>query len=47
MKIADIETPAILIDEAIARRNIKAAQSYCDKHGIKHGLTLKPTSCRI
>lgn len=35
MKIDAIETPAILIDEAIARRNIEAFQSYCDKQGLK------------
>ena len=29
-----IETPAVIIDEAIASRNITAFQEYCTKHGL-------------
>lgn len=35
MTIDDIETPAVLIDESIARANIAAYQSYCDMHGLQ------------
>jgi D-serine deaminase-like pyridoxal phosphate-dependent protein len=34
MKIDDIETPAVLIDETVARRNIERYQNYCDQHGM-------------
>jgi len=30
-----IETPAVLVDLDIARRNVRAFQSYADKHGIR------------
>lgn len=33
-----IETPAVLIDETIARRNVETYQAYC----AKHGLALRP-----
>lgn len=29
-----IETPAVLIDEAVARRNVETYQAYCAKHGL-------------
>ncbi|WP_020592104.1 D-TA family PLP-dependent enzyme [Kiloniella laminariae] len=34
MFFEEIETPAVLIDLAIAERNIAAYQSYCDKHQL-------------
>jgi len=34
MSIETIETPAILIDEAVARRNLVKYQAYCDEHGL-------------
>ncbi|PLU62944.1 hypothetical protein BMJ22_29845, partial [Sinorhizobium medicae] len=30
-----IETPAVLVDLDIARRNILAFQAYADRHGIR------------
>lgn len=35
MNITDIDTPAVLIDLDIAERNLKTAQDYADKHGLK------------
>ena len=34
MTLDDIETPAVLIDETVARRNIERFQAYCDQHGL-------------
>ncbi len=34
MKIDDIETPAVVIDEAVARHNIEEYQAHCDRHGL-------------
>ncbi len=34
MMTNEIETPAVVIDEAIASQNIKAFQAYCNKHGL-------------
>ncbi len=31
----DIDTPAVLIDEAVALRNIATFQKHCDSHGIR------------
>ncbi|UOM35120.1 D-TA family PLP-dependent enzyme [Acuticoccus sp. I52.16.1] len=38
MKIADVDTPAILVDTARAEANLARAQAYADTHG----LTLRP-----
>lgn len=35
MDITDIDTPAVLINLDIAERNLKAAQDYADRHGLK------------
>ncbi|MCC5973541.1 MAG: D-TA family PLP-dependent enzyme [Rubellimicrobium sp.] len=35
MHIADIDTPAVLIDLDILERNLRAAQAYADTHGLK------------
>lgn len=35
MKIADIETPAVLIDQAVVEANLVRAQAYADEHGLK------------
>ncbi|NIA70565.1 D-TA family PLP-dependent enzyme [Pelagibius litoralis] len=34
MKVDDIETPAVVIDEAVARRNIEQYQAHCNQHGL-------------
>lgn len=34
MKIADLDTPAIIVDKAVAERNLKRAQDYADAHGV-------------
>lgn len=34
MKAEAVETPAVLIDDAVARRNIQRYQTYCDDHGL-------------
>lgn len=34
MTFAEIETPAVLVDETIARMNIKKCQAYFDRHDI-------------
>lgn len=34
MTFDEIETPAVLVDETIARANISACQAYFDKHGM-------------
>lgn len=35
MMFAEVQTPAVLIDTAIARTNIRRFQRYCDEHGIR------------
>lgn len=35
MKLADISTPAVIVDLELARRNIDAFQAYLDAHGFK------------
>ena len=34
MKIADLDTPAIIVDTAIADRNLTRAQAHADAHGL-------------
>ncbi len=34
MKISDLDTPAILVDTAVAERNLAKAQAYADKHAL-------------
>ncbi|TWB29489.1 hypothetical protein FB001_12384 [Ensifer sp. SEMIA 135] len=41
-----IETPAVLVDLDIARRNVLAFQAYADRHGIRVRPHIKPTSFR-
>ncbi|MEM8811726.1 MAG: alanine racemase [Pseudomonadota bacterium] len=38
MPVEALETPCVIIDEAVATRNIQRMQDYCDNHG----LTLRP-----
>ena len=35
MQMQMIDTPAVLVDAVIARRNIQAFQDYCDRHDLK------------
>lgn len=34
MKIADLDTPAIIVDTAVAERNLAKAQAHADAHGV-------------
>lgn len=34
MRVEEIETPAVVIDEAVVRRNITRYQAYCDSHDL-------------
>lgn len=34
MRVADIETPAVIVDQSIVERNLKTWQEYCDQHAI-------------
>src|SRR5262249_4030386 len=34
MHISELDTPALLIDRAVMRRNIERAQAHCSAHGI-------------
>lgn len=34
MKIHELDTPALLIDEAVMERNIRDMQAYADEHGV-------------
>jgi len=34
MKISDLDTPAVIVDTAIAERNLAKAQAYADAHGL-------------
>lgn len=33
--VADIETPAVLIDDAVVQRNIERFQAHCDEQGLR------------
>ena len=39
--ITSIETPAFVIDERIALKNIRAAQAHCDAAGLKLRVHIK------
>jgi len=35
MKLAEISTPAVLVDMEVARRNVESFQAYVSGHGLK------------
>jgi D-serine deaminase-like pyridoxal phosphate-dependent protein len=34
MRVSDIETPAVIIDQDVVERNLQTWQKYCNRHGI-------------